>query len=148
LSGKQKEIINKISEQYKKNPTNKTYPYYLGIAYSNTGDNEKAVESYAKAIEIDSTYFDAYLNLGGILLNKGLAILKVANELPPTSKQKEYDDKVKLATVEFDRALPYLEKANSLDPKSRPALDNLKIYYLVKRNQPKADEIAAKIEAL
>jgi len=147
ISGKEKEIISKITNQALKNPTNKTFPYYLGIAYSTMGDNKNAEGAYAKAVEIDPTFADAYINLGGVILNKGINLLNEANKLPQ-NKQKEYDEMVKLANVEFDRALPYLEKANSLDPKSRLALDNLKTYYLVKRNQAKVDEIAAKIETL
>ncbi|WP_291402240.1 tetratricopeptide repeat protein [Daejeonella sp.] len=147
MSGKEKEVITKITEQAKKNPTNKTYPYYLGIAYSTLGDNVKAEESYAKAVELDPAFTDAYINLGGVILNKGIILFNEANKLPQ-NKQKEYDDMIKQANVEFDRALPYLDKATSLDPKSRLALDNLKTYYLVKRNQAKVDEITAKIEAL
>lgn len=147
MSGKEKEVITKISEQVQKNPGNKTYPYYLGIAYSTIGDNKKAQESYTKAVEIDPSFSDAYINLGGVILNMGINTLNEANKLPQ-NKQKEYEEMVKLANVDFDRALPYLEKATSLDPKSRLALDNLKTYYLVKRNQVKVDEITAKIEAL
>lgn len=147
MSGKEKEVITKISEQAQKNPENKTYPYYLGIAYSTIGDNKKAQESYTKAVEIDPSFSDAYINLGGVILNMGINILNEANKLPQ-NKQKEYDEMVKLANLEFDRALPYLEKATSLDPKSRLALDNLKTYYIVKRNQAKVDEITAKIQEL
>ena len=147
MSGKEKQVITKITEQAQKNPTNKTYPYYLGIAYSTIGDNVKAEESYAKAVEIDPSFSDAYINLGGVILNKGINLFNEANKLPQ-NKQKEYDEMIKQANVQFDRALPYLEKANSLDPKSRLALDNLRTYYIVKRNQAKVDEINAKIEAL
>lgn len=147
MSGKEKEVITKITDQVSKNPTNKTYPYYLGIAYSTIGDNVKAEESYAKAIEIDPTFADAFINLGGVVLNKGINLLNEANKLPQ-SKQKEYEELVKKASVEFERAFPYLEKATALDPKSRLALDNLKTYYIIKRNQTKVDEITAKIEAL
>jgi hypothetical protein len=32
MSGKQKEVITKISDQAQKNPGNKLYPYYLGYS--------------------------------------------------------------------------------------------------------------------
>lgn len=147
MSGKEKEVISKISEQFQKNPTNKTYPYYLGIAYSTLGDNVKAEESYRKSIEIDPSYTEAYINLGGVLLNKGIKTLNAANQLPQ-NKQKEYDDMVKVGNSEIEKALPYLEKSTSLDPKSRLAWENLKTYYLIKRNQAKVDEITAKLESL
>lgn len=147
MSGKEKEVITKITEQSQKNPTNKTYPYYLGIAYSSLNDIAKAEQSYLQSIKIDPLFADAYINLGGVLLNKGINIFNEANKLPQ-NKQKEYDEMIKLANIEFEKSFPYLEKASVLDPKSRLALDNLKTYYLVKRNQAKVDEITAKIEAL
>jgi len=147
MSGKQKEVITKITEQAKKNPTNKLYPYYLGIAYSTIGDNLKAEESYLQAIQVDPNFADAYINVGGVLLNKGINLFNDANKLPQ-NQQKEYEDMTKRAGLEFDKALPYLEKAAVLDPKSRIALDNLKTYYIIKKNQAKVDEITAKIEAL
>ncbi len=147
MSGKQKEVITKITDQAKKNPTNKLYPYYLGIAYSTIGDNVKAEEAYMQAISIDPAFADANINIGGVILNKGINLYNEANKLPP-SQQKEYDSMIKRATAEFDRAFPYLKKANELDPKSRIALENLKTYYLVKKDTAKLNEITKKIEAL
>jgi tetratricopeptide (TPR) repeat protein len=147
MSGKQKEVISKITDQAKKNPTNKLYPYYLGIAYSTIGENLKAEESYLQAIQIDPNFADAYINVGGVLLNKGINLFNEANKLPQ-NQQKEYEEMIKRANLEFDKSLPYLEKASVLDPKSRIALDNLKTYYIIRKNQAKADEISALIEKL
>lgn len=147
MSGKQKEVISKISDQSQKNPTNKLYPYYLGIAYSTIGESEKAEEAYMKALKIDPDFSDANVNIGGILLNKGISLFNEANQLPQ-NQQKEYDDMIKRAGVEFEKAFPYLNKASELDPKSRIALDNLKTYYIIKKNQAKVDEISSKIENL
>lgn len=147
MSGKQKEIITKIADQVIKDPKNKMYPYYLGIAYSTIGENLKAEEAYLQAIQVDPNFADAYVNVSGVLLNKGINLLNDANKLPQ-NQQKEYEDMSKRAGIELDKALPYLEKATVLDPKSRIALDNLKTYYIIKKNQAKVDEISAKIEAL
>lgn len=147
MSGKQKEVINKISEQSQKNPGNKLYPYYLGIAYSTIGQSDKAEEAYLQALKIDPDFADASINIGGILLNKGISLYNEANQLPQ-NQQKEYDEMIKRADVEFEKAFPYLKKASELDATSRIALDNLKTYYIIKKNQAKVDEISAKIEKL
>ncbi|MES2872748.1 MAG: tetratricopeptide repeat protein [Bacteroidota bacterium] len=147
MSGKQKEVITKIADQAKRDPKNKLYPYYLGIAYSTVGDVVKAEESYLQAIAIDPNFADANINLGGVMLNKGIALYNEANKLPP-SQQKEYDVAMKKAAGEFDKAFPYLQKAAELDPKSRIALENLKTYYLVKKDNAKVDELSKKLEAL
>lgn len=147
MSGKQKEVITKISEQAQKNPDNKLYPYYLGIAYSTMGESDKAIEAYTVALKIDPNFADASTNIGGIILNKGINLFNKANQLPP-NQQKEYEAMIKLGEVELDKAFPYLNKSSELDPKSRIALENLKTYYLIKRNQEKVNEISAKLENL
>ena len=70
-----------------------------------------------------------------------------ANQLPQ-NQQKEYDAMIKIGELELEKALPYLIKSNELDPKSRIALENLKTYYIIKRNQEKVTEISAKLENL
>lgn len=147
MSGKQKEVITKISDQAAKNPSNKLYPYYLGIAYSTIGESVKAEEAYLQAIKIDGNFADAYINVGGVLLNKAINLFNKANQLPQ-NQQKEYDAMIKAAGEDLEKAFPYISKANELDPKSRIALENLKTYYIIKKNQAKVDEISAQIEKL
>jgi len=95
MSGKQKEVITRISEQVQKDPQNKLYPYYLGIAYSTIGESSKAEEAYSTALKIDPDFADANTNIGGILLNKGINLFNQANQLPQ-NQQKEYEDLVKV----------------------------------------------------
>lgn len=147
MSGKQKEVIEKINAQATKEPNNKIYPFYLGIAYNAANENVKAEEAYKKAIALDPNYNDAYINLGGLIMNNGIEIYNKANKLP-ANKQTEYAATMKKAQAEFDRALPFLEKAVELNPKSDLALRNLKTYYTIKNNKAKVDEIDAKIKAL
>lgn len=147
MSGKQKEVITKISDQAQKNPGNKLYPYYLGIAYSTIGESAKAEEAYLSALKIDPNFADACTNIGGIILNKGINLFNKANQLPQ-NQQKEYEAAIKLGEVELEKAFPFLIKSSELDPKSRIALENLKTYYIIKKNQEKVTEISAKLENL
>ncbi len=147
MAGKQKEVLTKISDQESKDPKNKLLPFYLGIAYNAANENDKAIEAYKRALIIDPEYADANLNLGGLILNNGIELYNSANKLPQ-SKQKEYDAMIKKANAEFDSAFPYLKKASDLNPESRIALENLKTYYVIKKNQAKVDEITQKIKAL
>jgi hypothetical protein len=55
---------------------------------------------------------------------------------------------MKAAFVEFDRAFPYLDKAVKIDPKSLNALQNLKTYYVIKKNTAKVAELTKQITAL
>ena len=97
--------------------------------------------------DIDLNFADASTNIGGIILNKGINLFNKANQLPQ-NQQKEYEAMIKLGEVELEKALPYLIKSSELDPKSRIALENLKTYYIIKKNQEKVTEISAKLENL
>ncbi len=146
-SGRHKQVIDRITQQMQKEPGNKLYPFYLGIAYNTLGDSKKAEEAYSKAVSIDPNYGDAYLNLAGVIMNSGIDMYNRANKLP-ANKTAEYNAMKKKAVAEFDRALPFLNKAVELNPQSRLALQNLKQYYVIKNNAAKAAEVEAKIKAL
>jgi len=147
MSGKQKQVIERILAQIALDPKNKLEHFYLGIAYDALKEFKKAEDAYKKAIELDANYFDATLNLGSGILNNGIDLYNKANTLP-ANKQKEYDAAMKAAFVEFDRAFPYLDKAVKIDPKSLNALQNLKTYYVIKKNTAKVAELTKQISAL
>ena len=113
------------------------------VAHSQIGDQNLA----RKTQHLDANYFDATLNLGSGILNNGIDLYNKANTLP-ANKQKEYDAAMKAAFVEFDRAFPYLDKAVKIDPKSLNALQNLKTYYVIKKNTAKVAELTKQISAL
>ncbi|MGK6352715.1 tetratricopeptide repeat protein [Parapedobacter sp. DT-150] len=146
MAGNEEKIINTINEQISQAPDNKNLHYYLGIAYSETGDMTKAEAAYKKALEIDPNYLEANINLGGLILNNGIDLFNKTNNA--SLPQAEYDVEIKKAYAMFDSALPYLEKAVEVDGKSYLALANLKKYYEIKEDKPKIDELQARIDAL
>jgi tetratricopeptide (TPR) repeat protein len=152
-SGKASVMIPQIEAQIASNPTSKTLPFYLGLAYASSNNVPKAEAAYKKAIEIDPNFEDAYINLGSLIMNNGIDVYNTANKqysgkkLTP-AQLAEYNKVKNKATAEFDRALPFLEKAAQLNPKSKLALNNLRYYYNVKSNKTKVAELDAKIKAL
>ncbi len=171
-TGKQQEVLNQLDATIKNDPKNKQLYYYAGITYSELADDlknqiakskdaatkaklleqktfnfTKAGEMYKKALELDPNYFEANLNMGYVLLGPAIDTYNAANQLP-ASKQKEFDAAVTKSSEMFDLAKPYLLKAVDIDPKSTDALENLKTYYLGKRDITNANLIKAKIEAL
>ena len=146
-TGKAKEVISKIESAIAADPKNKTLYYYGGLAYSAAGMDDKALDSYKKAIEIDPNYFEATMNLGSVLLKPAIALFTAANKLP-ASKQKEYDDDMKKAKDLFEVAKPVLQKAVDLKPTSYDALFNLRMYYLAKNDAATAAAIKKQLDAL
>jgi len=171
-TGRQKEVIDKINAAIANDPKNKSLYYYAGLTYSQAAESAgkdiakakdaaskataqkakedsfaKAADMYKKALEIDPNYFEANLNLGYVLIAPAIDMYNAANKLP-ASQQKAYDAAVAKAGAQFDLAKPYLLKAVEINPKSYDALNNLKTYYLGKKDTVKAGEIQKQIDAL
>ncbi len=155
MIGKEKEIIDKITAQAAKEPNNKIFPYYLGLAYGTSKDYPKAEAAYQKALQLDPTFVNAAINLSGLIMNSGIEIFNAANGIDyivkgkiDVAKKAKYDEGMKTAKAEFERAYPFLLKATELDPKSSLAWRNLKMYYQIKEQNDKVEEIQKKIDAL
>lgn len=145
--GNEEKVTNDIKAQIAKNPQDAKLQYYYGIALAATENNTEAEAAYKKAIELDPSYTNAYINLSGLILNKGIDILRKANDLP-ASKQKEYLEQVKAGNVFVDEALPYLQKATELAPEMPLVWQNMKTYYILKDDKEKAAELDKKITSL
>ncbi len=147
MAGNEEEVVGAIKAESAKNPGNKTLYYYLGLAYNALQDEASAEEEYKKALAIDPDYVDANINLGGLILNRGIDHWNHVNNQRDLSQQ-QYETEIKKAHEIFDIAFPYLQKAVDNDDKNLIALSNLQKYYQIKDNQAKADELQAKIDAL
>jgi len=169
MAGKDNEILGKLETAVTADPKNKDLCYYAGLSYTRVGDamDEKAKKAkdaatkaadakeaaddyakatnyYKKALEIDPNYLDANINLGNVIMKPAIDLYNQANLLPSNATQKQYDDLRAKADVQFDLALPYLQKAVDLDPKSYVALTNLWNYYRGKYDKAHAAENKAK----
>lgn len=86
-----------------------------------------AEKSYAKSVELDGDNFDAVYNLGALYFNQAVKMNEAANLIDDMKKfevAREAADKV------FDKALPILEKAYSINPDDKGVLISLKqLYY-------------------
>ena len=145
--GNTKGLAEKLEADIAADPKNKMNYYYAGQYYNSVKNYDKAAEAYKKAVEIDPNYFDAWLNLGAVLLHPAVELYNTAQNLP-MNKQKEYDDDVKKALAYFEIAKPALLKAVELKPNSYEALTNLKKYYVVENDNVNASDIQKKIDGL
>lgn len=145
--GQSKQMIDKMEEAAAADPTNKSLCFALGATYDNMGNKTKAEDAYKKALEIDPNYFDALYNLGALHYNIAVETFNKTNNLP-VNKQKEYEaGKVKY-TEEFNKALPYLEKALQIQPEDKNTLLSLREIYAKTDNYTKATEMKKRLEAL
>jgi tetratricopeptide (TPR) repeat protein len=130
-----------IAQVIAKSPNDPNLFYNLGVLAAQANENVEAEKYYKKAIEIDPNYINAYLNLSVLKLNGDAAIVEEMNKLGTSAKDnKRYDElKVKREGI-FKSTLPYLEKANKLDPKNEDVYRTLlNVYnYLEMTSEAKA----------
>ena len=128
-------------------PKNASYFFAKGTLYDKLQNTEAATESYLKAIEYKEDYFDAYYNLGALYYNKGVKQIDVANAVPSNQPDK-YELEKEKADVEFRKAIPYMEKAHSINPTDKFALESLKNLYYRSKMMDKHAEVIEKMKNL
>lgn len=144
------EAINNLKLTIQKRPGDANLYLVLGNLYDNLAnpqdakgkDTEKpknyeelfklAEENYKKAIEFQPDYFDGLYNIGVLYNNHGVTITKQADSIKDNAKYAAENAK---ANEEFKKALPYLEKARTLNGSDRNLLIALKQLY-ARTNQP------------
>ncbi|WP_313805749.1 tetratricopeptide repeat protein [Flavobacterium sp.] len=106
-----------IGEALAKKPNDADLLFNLGVVSGNAGDVESAKKYYEKAISIDPKYFNAYNNLGLLLIADDQKIVSEMNSLGMSTKDaKKYDELKAKRQKMLTQAIPYFEKALDLQP--------------------------------
>ena len=118
-----------ISEVLQKNPNDADLLFNLGVITAKT-DIVGAEDYYKKAIAIKPDYVNAYLNLSILKLDGEKKIIAEMNKLGTSEKDnKKYEVLKKQREDVFKSAIPYLEKANELNPENEDvAITLLNVY--------------------
>jgi len=139
-SGNAEQALNYINKLIEKNSGNATYYFAQGTLYDKIGKLDMAQASYEKAIGIKPDYIDANYNLGAIYYNKAAKVLDQASNIPLKEQDKFNAEKEKANNL-FRTALPYFEKAYSLNNKDVNTLQTLSVIYTKLQMTDKAKEI-------
>ena len=118
-------------------PENPTLYFNLGVVNFNQGRMDDAKKYYQKAVDLKPDYADAYMNLAVVVLNKDKAIVEDMNK--NLSNFKKYDELALKQKEVYKEALPFLEKADSLN-RSIDTVKTLMNLYEVLENEAKATE--------
>jgi tetratricopeptide (TPR) repeat protein len=107
-----------------------------------------AEKSYSKAVELDGENFDAVYNLGALYFNQAVKMQEAANLI---DDMKKYEAAKAEADAVFDKSMPILEKAYSLNSEDKGVLISLKQLYYRKMAEDtsykeKYDKIMSKIK--
>ncbi|MGX7666595.1 tetratricopeptide repeat protein [Flavobacterium pedocola] len=108
-----------VNEALEKRPNDVELLFNLGVVSSNSGNKEEAKKFYLRTIAADPKYFNAYNNLGLLIIEDDQKIVKEMNSLGMSSKEaKRYDELKAKRKKMLEEAVPYFEKALELEPKN------------------------------
>ena len=151
---KTQEALRYLNLAIEQNPQNATFHFAQGTLFEkleaeteDSGESyeEKAIESYQNAIDLDPDYFDANYNLGALYYNKGVQQIEIANSIP-TSENERYEEELAKSNKWFEKALPYMEKCLEISPDNNMTLQSLKNLYYRLKMMDKYNAILEKLE--
>ena len=145
-AGDNAKFKERLEEAIRLNPTEPTLYYNVGVMNMDQKNIDEAIKNFEKAIELKPDYADAYNNIGAAIIEKAAPIIDQMNK--SLSDFKKYD---KLQAQQFEiyrQALPYYEKAYSLNPKSINIVQTLMGLYENLDMPAKLNEIKAVYETL
>jgi len=140
---------NLLQQATEMDPTNPELQYNLGVIAAESKHPEEAKGHYEKAIELDSNYINAYINMSALVLGEEEALIEEMNGLG-TSKadDKRYDELREERQNVYRKAIPYLTKALEIDTKSISAAQTLMNIYSVLGETDKYNSLKEKVDAL
>ncbi|MCV2486946.1 tetratricopeptide repeat protein [Flavobacterium sp. SH_e] len=135
-----------VGEALEKDPNNADLVFNLGVISSGAKNNADAEKYYLRAIEINPNYTNAYLNLAALKLEAEKPIIDEMNKLGTSAKDmKRYDVLKAQRESVFKGVIPYLKKANELDPKNEDVSKTLLGVYSALEMTAEAKALKAKM---
>lgn len=108
-----------VNEALEKDPNNADLIFNLGVISAGAKNTADAEKYYLKAIEIKPDYVNAYINIAALKLEAEKPIIDEMNKLGTSAKDmKRYDVLKAQREGVFKSVIPYLKKANELDPQN------------------------------
>ncbi|MEQ8704784.1 MAG: hypothetical protein RIC19_12735 [Phaeodactylibacter sp.] len=161
--GKLDVLITKLQTAIEKEPDNVSLYSTLGNVYDNlyqkalkandeaaaTENFDSAMKYYQQAVEKEPDYVDAIYSIGALYYNKAAVMTQDLNKYADDySKEglKKYETLKKQIFTEFDNALPFFQKAESINPSDLNTLIALKEIYARKDNLEKSNAFKERID--
>ncbi len=128
--GNKEEFSRLLRIATEKDPDNAELQYNLGVIAADFDDVEGAKKYYSKAIELDSNYINAYINMSVLILNGEQTIIEEMNSLGSSKADDIRYDELKDARQNiYATAIPFLTKAYEIDSKNVSAIKTLMNIY-------------------
>ncbi|MEO0041418.1 MAG: hypothetical protein RL329_866 [Bacteroidota bacterium] len=164
-AGKLEVLTDKLKEGIKREPNNPSIVFTLGNVYDQLskkyaaeGDaakgksyEEEAMTYYNKTLEMDSKNVDAIYSIGANFYNKAAELTKELQKLGSDMSKagmKKYDDKEKEVLAAFDKALPYFQRAESVNANDQNTLIALKEIFARKNDLKLSGEFKKRLQTV
>lgn len=140
------ELMGKIVAS---DPENPEIYFNLGVGSAEIGNNEKAIEYYEKALELNPDYESALINMAVLKLSAEDKLVEEMNNLGNSRADNQKYDELKQQRKDiYISTKPYLEKALELNPNNPDVVRTLMNIYGQLAEDAKYQEMKAKLETL
>jgi len=118
------ETLNAAEEILSIDPENVNALDYKGLALTQSGNNEEALETFKTALSISPDDLNANIQAGMIIFNKAKSMFDTANKnyekikAPTPLDYHHYKQEVTKAKPYYEECLPYLQKYNAVKNQS------------------------------
>lgn len=160
-SSKYDEALKYINIAKTQDPNNSSLYYATGVMFLSQADIlgkagsastdllqkkfDDAITELNKANELKPDQHDYVYSLGAAYINKAADMFLKANDIMDVN---QYTKAIEAANVVYAKALPFMQKAYTLDPNDIYAMGSLKeLYYRLKMTK-EYDEIKAKLDSI
>ena len=118
LLGQSEKAIEAYQTALQAAPNDKDLMFNMGRLYFMRADYESAIEGFKKVLTLDPEDYDANFNIGISYIGIADSLYDEARMIDdqgnPVFKQNEIDEKEKKARENFEKSIPYLEKATQI----------------------------------
>ena len=140
------ELMNRIVAS---DPDNPEIYFNLGVGSTEIGEKEKAIQYYTKALELNPDYEGALINIAVVKLSQEDKLVGEMNNLGMSAADnRKYDELKKQLQDLYVDALPYLEKANNLNPNNPDVIRTLMNIYGQLGEDAKFNTMKSKLDSL
>ena len=138
-----------ISEALSLEPNNVDLYFNLGVIAAEDKDVEAAKGYYNKAMEIDSKYTKAKLNMVALILDQEQSIIDEMNNLGSSATDdKKYDELKNSRQQLYKDTLPYLIDTLDIEPDNLSAAKTLMNIYSAIGDEENYKSMKVKVEEL
>lgn len=133
-AGDPQELVAMVDRSLAENPSSADLWTGRGFLFYKLENYDESIASFKKTVELKPEEFDGYIKLGTVYAFKGDALQQAMNAKQHTS-QAAYDADLEAVNAVYREALPFLEKAYSLNQQDVNTLQLLKSIYFRLRDE-------------